>query len=374
MKYKLNLRLIFLWIVIALFAMPLNHALASGERINIGIAVFEDRQIGLSAQDALLITNTLTNNLTGIQNVTLIERHRLEDAIRIEFLRRNEPEMDIDTMAEVGRLLGLQYIIVSSLVSLIEDMPIRREPTRLEVEYEVNVRMIYVATGAVIFSRSQTNSAEERTFRRIAIREATSELAIALRDELIIMTAPLPVLQHFGTITPPQRDTAWLNEFAERGNPAAQRLLDSMHGQGGEAAQHDAQVIELNRRAAAQGDADAQFYLGLTYSLGKEVAQNYVQAAEWFRRAAAQGNAGAQFSLGFMYHFGRGVAQNYAQAIEWYRRAAAQGDVGAQLNLGFIYHFGRGVAQNYAQAIEWFRRAAAQGDVNAIEALRRLQE
>ena len=231
MKYEARfLRMFLLGIVIMLLVIPLNKASAADDgRIRIGLAVYANPEMGLSVDDARLITNILTDNLIGIRNVALIERHRLDTILEELGFSHTDPAVDEKTKVEIGKIAGLQYIITSSLSS-------RWEKSGNEYKYyavacTINVRLINVETAEVHLSISETksarngswpiggiknpNSAQEQqvlqSLRTKAIEDTTSELAKKLRDEITKMsrlTMPsLEVISLPGPADSPQPQT-----------------------------------------------------------------------------------------------------------------------------------------------------------------------
>jgi curli biogenesis system outer membrane secretion channel CsgG len=210
-KYEIRfLSLFLLWMAFAFFVMPNNNALAAEDGVmRIGIAVYATPQTKLTEEDALLITNILTDNLTGIRNVSLYERYRLDDILKEHHLS-GSAIMDPETRAKLSKFAGLQYMITSSLSSFrIEEWGDKY--VNLAVACEVNVRMIDVETGEVRLSKSETKSARTdflssiprnnynksqavESFRAKAIKDATTELTKTLRKEIEKMAKPAGLL------------------------------------------------------------------------------------------------------------------------------------------------------------------------------------
>ena len=202
MKHETRfLRVILLWAAVMLFAIPLNSALAADDgRIRVGITVYANSQMGLNDQDALLITNILTDNLVGTPNVLIYERQRF-DAILEELRRTGSVIFDTATAAQLGEMAGVQYVITASLSELQLSSTNNffiRGMVDARARYEVNVRMINVETGEVRLSKSAegsesktfqgNNRTEMQSLRTAAIRKATRELAEAIKDEIRRLT------------------------------------------------------------------------------------------------------------------------------------------------------------------------------------------
>ncbi|MCL1875229.1 MAG: CsgG/HfaB family protein [Synergistaceae bacterium] len=222
MMYETRIICTFLLsMMITLFAIPLNFALATEDgRIRLGIAVYESSEMGLTKEDARLITNILTDNLTGIRNTSVYERSAFE-AIVDEIRRGYDLIINNDTATKIGNATGVQYIIISSISSFrVEEWGDKY--VNLAVACEVNVRIINLKTAEVHLSKSETksiktpflggkerrnyNKAQEvQSYRSRAIKDATNELAKTLRDEITKMaktTYDILPSANSGTIQP----------------------------------------------------------------------------------------------------------------------------------------------------------------------------
>ena len=104
--------------------------------------------------------------------------------------------MDENTIMELGKIAGLQYVLVGSLDSLgrreyRSDMIIvRGSMTTVEEKYEINIRMLDVATGEVCFSFSEGGSASEvyTHFSNASSRESGALKSRAIRDGMSRLT------------------------------------------------------------------------------------------------------------------------------------------------------------------------------------------
>jgi len=259
MKYEAKIfRVFLLLIMIALFVMPLNNALAANDgRIRVGIAVYEDANLGLSRENARLITDILTDHLIGVPNMALYERSSFE-AIVNEIRRGGALIINRETAAQIGKATGVEYIIISSLSRTKADEKVKKDEgekewvrtgnrsgyyrqirypdsnldeIRLDVEYSVNVRMIQLETGEVRFSNSEKGSARsgghqgglfnlwkdiyrrdynrqqvEESLRSKIIEGVTTKVAEKTKNDLIKMTRfdPALVNQTLNQLTQPQ--------------------------------------------------------------------------------------------------------------------------------------------------------------------------
>jgi len=205
--YKRIVLSIFLLLLSIGVSMALGNETNDG-RIRVGIAIYAGRANGLNADDARIITNMLTNALAGTPNIRLYERQQL-DAVMRELQRSHHTLMDENTIVELGRVAGLQYVLVGAIDSLgrVEHRSDRalRRLTRIDGDIrsvterlEVNIRILCVATGEVRYAFAETGTAQELNTRmhgsstRIsgdirtrAIRDAVQRLSPAIRDTLM---------------------------------------------------------------------------------------------------------------------------------------------------------------------------------------------
>ncbi|MDM5181730.1 TonB family protein [Massilia sp. DJPM01] len=129
----------------------------------------------------------------------------------------------------------------------------------------------------------------------------------------------------------------------------------------GPSAAEAAVPLSTVRAAAERGDPAAQLRLGTIHMTGEGVARDPAEAVAWWRKAADQGDLKAQLSLARALHFGDSGKPDLAQAMTWYRKAAELGMPEAQNMMGLLLLEGTGVATDKVAAREWFRKAAAQG-------------
>src|SRR5438046_1333581 len=121
-------------------------------------------------------------------------------------------------------------------------------------------------------------------------------------------------------------------------------------------------ALRMVQPLAQKGDPAAQSLLGSMHALGHGVPQSYSESTNWFRKAAAQNFAEGQYQLGMAYLLGQGTPQNNTEALNWLRKAAEQGHPDAQTNLGMMYAKGQGVKRSQTEAFSWFRKGAERGN------------
>src|SRR5882724_374146 len=91
-----------------------------------------------------------------------------------------------------------------------------------------------------------------------------------------------------------------------------------------------AAALRLVQPLAQKGDPASQTLLGSMHALGYGVPHSFTESTNWFRKAAAQGYAEGQYQLGTAYLLGQGTPQNNTEALNWLRKAADQGHPDAQ--------------------------------------------
>ena len=193
-------------VVLLLFFMlaPFHPACAADcGSMRLGVTIFaEGRRNGISNEDASIMTNSLTNALVGTPGLRIYERQQLEAAVREQNLGRRV-SMNENTVVELGQLAGLQYVLIGSIDSLGRTERSTHVPIRglslgnMSVRSErlaVSIRMIDVATGAVVMTFSEEGSAQD-----IQTRGVQSSLRISgdLRNRALhdAMTRLSPKIQ-----------------------------------------------------------------------------------------------------------------------------------------------------------------------------------
>jgi TolA-binding protein len=178
-------------ILLALLAAAFLACLASGAsaadgRIRIGIATFESKVGEIGATQAAIITDIFSNTLYNSKRIQLVERERIDDVLD-EILGGDTGFFDPATVAEIGRLAGVQYIVTGSVTELSKKasgggipIPVFRGgavgSAQTEAIAKIAVRVIEVETGEVVLSLTEsgrsTNSATAVSFAGVSWGEA----------------------------------------------------------------------------------------------------------------------------------------------------------------------------------------------------------
>jgi len=219
--YKIAFNVFLLLVLTAVWHVEAQAA--NDGRARIGITIYADwNRNGLTEEDAQLMTNMLTDGLAGTRNIRLYERRELESALK-ELRRGGSLAMDQNTVVRLGKIAGLQYVLIGSVnelgqkttIDTVDARPLSRlggkdvkkvapivqgSQHTVAEKYAVNVRMIDVATGEVRFSvteekNAKVSSTSTRIFsntktvgpddlRRQAIKDAMGRVTKKVRDSL----------------------------------------------------------------------------------------------------------------------------------------------------------------------------------------------
>lgn len=152
-------------------------------------------------------------------------------------------------------------------------------------------------------------------------------------------------------------------QAADKGNPAANRLLAQIHEEGLGGQKKDLKkALEYYSKAANGRDAEALFRMGVASEQGwmdadsKEVLvqPNSKNALDLYRLAAQNGDLRALYNVGVYYEAGNVVDKDVDKAFELFKRAAESGVPQAMQKVGLAYQNGQGVKQDLVAAKSWF--------------------
>ena len=99
---------------LALFALP---SWAGEEKVRIGVFQFESKTSGVSQQQANAVMDMMTRALASSKSISVIERAQL-DKVGKEIRLGQSGLVDASTAAEVGRIAGVQYILLGAVTEL----------------------------------------------------------------------------------------------------------------------------------------------------------------------------------------------------------------------------------------------------------------
>ncbi|NLM71128.1 MAG: hypothetical protein GX181_04085 [Synergistaceae bacterium] len=183
---------------------------AAEERIRIGIVGFDSKADGVSQSQADIVTDLFTRTLASSKTIAVYERERLAK-VGEEIKLGMSGLVDMNTAIEVGRIAGVQYILIGSVTELSERMsggavPIFGLPVAVgggghEARATLDVRLIDTTTSETRLALSETGTsastasavsvmglsfaeAEFGGLQARAIADAVNRLAHTIRGEL----------------------------------------------------------------------------------------------------------------------------------------------------------------------------------------------
>jgi uncharacterized protein len=161
----------------------------------------------------------------------------------------------------------------------------------------------------------------------------------------------------------PENAMKMFTQAADKGNPAANRLLAQIHEEGLGGQKKDLKkALEFYSKAANGRDPEALFRMGVASEQGwmdavsKEVLvqPNAKNALDLYRLAAQNNDLRALYNVGVYYENGNVVDKDVDKAFELFKRAAESGVPQAMQKVGLGYQNGQGVKQDLVAAKSWF--------------------
>jgi hypothetical protein len=139
---------------------------AADGRIRLGAVGFESKAVGVSKEEASIVTDLFTRTLAGSQSISIIEREQI-DKIGAELRFNMSGLVDPSMAAEIGRVKGLQYMILGSVTELTEGTSATGAKGlvigRREARATLDTRIVDVSTAEVVHTFVETGSASEST-------------------------------------------------------------------------------------------------------------------------------------------------------------------------------------------------------------------
>lgn len=153
-------------VLLVLFCCLFVTNAEAAEKIRVGVLKFESKADGVSDRQAEIITDLFTRELAHSKTIAVYEREQLEHIGKEQKLGMSGL-IDINTAVEVGRLAGLQYILLGSVTELSQKVSggaisVIGTATR-EAMATINVRVIDVTTSEVVLALSETGSSSNTT-------------------------------------------------------------------------------------------------------------------------------------------------------------------------------------------------------------------
>lgn len=152
-------------LLVFLFFMIATGAEAA-EKVRIGVMRFESKAEDVSDLQAEIITDLFTRELAQSRTIKVYEREQLEHIGKEQRLGMSGL-IDINTAVEVGRLVGLQYILLGSVTELSQKVSggavlVIGSATH-EAKATINLRVIDVTTSEVVLALSETGHSTNTT-------------------------------------------------------------------------------------------------------------------------------------------------------------------------------------------------------------------
>ncbi|PIE54319.1 MAG: hypothetical protein CSA35_06240 [Dethiosulfovibrio peptidovorans] len=203
---KMAMRSLCLALVISAFMV---FPLWGQEKVRLGVYQFESKVAGVSQKQANAVMDMMTRALANSKSISLIERAEL-DKVGAEIRLGMSGLVDAGTAAEVGRIAGLQYILLGAVTELSKKASGGAIPIfggigvasgSEEMQATIDLRVVDTSTAEVTLALSETgyssNEASgvmiagavvaEGTFDGLesrAIADAVSRLAAQVRNSL----------------------------------------------------------------------------------------------------------------------------------------------------------------------------------------------
>ena len=147
----------------------------AAERIRMGMVGFESKAPGVSQTQASIVTDLFTRSLANSKTISILEREQIK--LIGEELRFNMSGLvDMDTAVEIGRIKGLQYMILGAVTELSEKasgggvaIPIRGfggvgvGGGNHEANATIDIRIVDVATSEIVLALSETGKSSNST-------------------------------------------------------------------------------------------------------------------------------------------------------------------------------------------------------------------
>lgn len=162
----------FLCLAVALSFASASYADDTGipGRVRLGIMRFDSKTYDVSDKLAASISDIFGRFLYKSKGLMLVERERLDDVAN-ELKLGMYALLDDETAAKVGKLAGCEYILMGSITELeravsgaavpIFGLPVSVGTAKQKVKATLDVRVVKVETGEVVFAEGAEAHAEK---------------------------------------------------------------------------------------------------------------------------------------------------------------------------------------------------------------------
>ena len=177
---------------------------AASDIVRLGVMRFTSKADGVSDRQAEIITDIFTRTMSNSRSIALIERERL-DMIGREHSLNMSGLVDMGMAVEVGRLAGVQYMLMGSVTGLNEAVSGGGfggfvQGNRV-AEATIDVRIVDVTTSEIILSLVQKGTSARQSqavsfqgltwaeadlsdIKALAVTDAATRLGHRIREEL----------------------------------------------------------------------------------------------------------------------------------------------------------------------------------------------
>lgn len=153
---------------LVLFAVPCR---AQEEKVRIGVLQFESKTSGVTQQQANAVMDLMTRALASSRSISVIERDQL-DKVGQEIRLGQSGLVDASTAAELGRVAGVQYILLGAVTELNKKASGGAIPLfgsigiatgSEEAQATIDVRIVDTSTAEVRLALSETGYSSNET-------------------------------------------------------------------------------------------------------------------------------------------------------------------------------------------------------------------
>ncbi|NLL37003.1 MAG: hypothetical protein GX256_05730 [Fretibacterium sp.] len=203
-------RIFIAFLTLSFFLTAFRAEANEADKIRVGVLQFESKASGVTQQQADAVMDLLVRSLSGSKTIAVFERSQLKETVGKEVRLGQSGLVDPSTAAELGKVAGVQYILLGAVTELSSKASGGAIPIygslgiatgSEEARTTIDVRVIDTSTGAIHLALSEQGSSKsevsgltiagavlaEGTFGGLegrAIEDAVMRLAWNIRSEL----------------------------------------------------------------------------------------------------------------------------------------------------------------------------------------------
>ncbi len=158
-------------VVLLLVLVSFAGIAEAADKIRIGIVGFDSKAAGVSQEQAGIITDVLTRELASSKTISIYERQQLA-RIGEEIKLSMSGLVDTHTAVEVGKIAGVQYVLMGSVTELSQKASGAAIPFlgglgvgggNHQARAVIDVRLVETATSEIRLALSETGSSVNNT-------------------------------------------------------------------------------------------------------------------------------------------------------------------------------------------------------------------